>query len=42
MRWWSMIEQLTVDPQIRLGEFAGRLDTSDMPSTTLLALLALD
>jgi mRNA interferase MazF len=40
-----MIEQLTVvDPQVRLGEFAGRLDTSDMRAIddALLAVLALD
>jgi mRNA interferase MazF len=40
-----MIEQLTVvDPQVRLGEFAGRLDTSEMRAIddALRAVLALD
>lgn len=40
-----LVEQLTVvDPQTRLGEFAGRLDSSEMQAVdaALLALLALD
>ena len=40
-----MVEQLTVvDPQLRLGEFAGRLDTSEMHAVddALMAVLALD
>ena len=40
-----LVEQLTVvDPQTRLGEFAGRLDGSEMRAVdaALLALLALD
>lgn len=40
-----MVEQLTViDPQARLGEFAGRLDSSDMHAVdaALQAVLALD
>lgn len=40
-----MVEQLTVvDPQLRLGEFAGRLDTSEIHAVddALMAVLALD
>lgn len=40
-----LVEQLTVvDPQTRLGEFAGRLDGVEMRAVdaALLALLALD
>ena len=40
-----MVEQLTVvDPQIRLGEFAGRLDSSELQSldAALQVVLALD
>lgn len=40
-----MVEQLTVvDPETRLGKFAGRLDQSEMRAIdlALLALLALD
>jgi mRNA interferase MazF len=40
-----MVEQLTVvDPQLRLGEFAGRLDTFEMRAVddALMAVLALD
>lgn len=40
-----MVEQVTaVDPQTRLGEFAGRLDNSEMQavSAALQAVLALD
>ena len=40
-----MVEQLTVvDPETRLGKFAGRLDHSEMRAIdlALLALLALD
>lgn len=40
-----MVEQLTVvDPQARLGEFAGRLDAREMHDvdTALRAVLALD
>lgn len=40
-----MVEQLTViDPQHRLGEFVGRLDTIEMQAvdTALRAVLALD
>lgn len=40
-----MVEQMTVvDPQTRLGEFAGRLGSAEMHSVdeALLALLALD
>ncbi|MDQ2884179.1 MAG: type II toxin-antitoxin system PemK/MazF family toxin [Actinomycetota bacterium] len=40
-----MVEQLTViDPQTRLGEFAGRLNSSEMQavSAALLTVLALD
>ena len=40
-----MVEQLTVvDPQVRLGEFAGRLDSSEMRAVedALVAVLALD
>ena len=40
-----MVEQLTViDPQARLGEFAGRLDSAEMQavSAALQAVLALD
>lgn len=40
-----MVEQLTVvDPQTRLGEFAGRLDATEMRAvdSALLAVLALD
>ncbi|MHB8246942.1 MAG: type II toxin-antitoxin system PemK/MazF family toxin [Acidimicrobiales bacterium] len=40
-----MTEQLTVvDPQIRLGEFAGRLDSSELQSleAALQVVLALD
>jgi len=40
-----MVEQLTViDPQVRLGEFAGRLDASEMQAVdaALRAVLALD
>ena len=40
-----LVEQLTaVDPQTRLGEFAGRLDNSEMRAidVALLALLGLD
>ena len=40
-----MVEQLTViDPQLRLGEFAGRLATSEMRAVddALMAVLALD
>src|SRR5690625_3866593 len=40
-----MVEQLTViDPQARLGEFAGRLDSSDIQAVdaALQAVLALD
>lgn len=40
-----LVEQLTVvDPQTRLGEFAGRLDGSEMRAVdaALIALLALD
>lgn len=40
-----LVEQLTVvDPETRLGEFAGRLENSEMRALdlALLALLALD
>ncbi len=40
-----LVEQLTVvDPQVRLGEFAGRLDGAEMRAVdaALLAVLALD
>ena len=40
-----MVEQLTViDPQTRLGEFAGRLDSAEIHAVdaALLAVLALD
>jgi len=40
-----MVEQLTViDPQIRLGDFAGRLDSAEMHAvnSALQAVLALD
>lgn len=40
-----MVEQLTVvDPQVRLGEFAGRLDAAEMRAVdaALLAVLSLD
>lgn len=40
-----MVEQLTVvDPQARLGDFAGRLDDTEMRAVdaALLAVLALD
>lgn len=40
-----LVEQLTViDPQVRLGEFAGRLSHADMVAidTALRAVLALD
>ena len=40
-----LVEQLTViDPQLRLGEFAGRLDTEEMQAVdaALRAVLALD
>jgi mRNA interferase MazF len=40
-----MVEQLTViDPQIRLGNFAGRLDSSEMRAVdaALQTVLALD
>ena len=40
-----LVEQLTViDPQVRLGEFAGRLDHDELAAvdTALLAVLALD
>lgn len=40
-----MVEQLTaIDPAVRLGEFAGRLDHADMQAidTALRAMLALD
>ena len=40
-----MVEQLTViDPRLRLGEFAGRLDASEMRAVddALMAVLALD
>jgi mRNA interferase MazF len=40
-----MVEQLTVvDPQVRLGDFAGRLHSSEMRAVedALLAVLALD
>lgn len=40
-----MVEQLTaIDPQVRLGEFAGRLDGSEMHAVdaALQAALALD
>lgn len=40
-----LVEQLTaVDPEVRLGEFAGRLDRSEMQAVdaALLAVLALD
>ena len=40
-----MVEQLTViDPQTRLGEFAGRLDSAEMQAVNvaLQAVLALD
>lgn len=40
-----MVEQLTVvDPQARLGEFAGRLDSSEMQlvDTALNTVLGLD
>ncbi|MGH3272931.1 MAG: type II toxin-antitoxin system PemK/MazF family toxin [Streptosporangiaceae bacterium] len=40
-----MVEQLTViDPQTRLGDFAGRLDSSEMQAvnTALQSVLALD
>ena len=40
-----MVEQLTViDPESRLGEFAGRLDSADMQAvnSALQAVLALD
>lgn len=40
-----LVEQLTVvDPQTRLGEFAGRVDSSELRTVdaALLALLALD
>jgi mRNA interferase MazF len=40
-----MVEQLTViDPQYRLGEFAGRLETAEMHAvdTALRAVLGLD
>lgn len=40
-----LVEQLTViDPQTRLGEFAGRLDSAEMQAVddALLAVLALD
>lgn len=40
-----LVEQLTViDPQVRLGEFAGRLDSSELQAVNaaLQAVLALD
>lgn len=40
-----MLEQLTVvDPQVRLGDFAGRLDAAEMRAVdeALLAVLGLD
>lgn len=40
-----MVEQMTVvDPQTRLGQFAGRLGSAEMHAVdeALLALLALD
>ena len=40
-----MVEQLTVvEPQLRLGEFAGRLGTSELQAVdnALMAVLALD
>lgn len=40
-----MVEQLTViDPEARLGEFAGRLDAAEMRAVdaALLAVLGLD
>jgi mRNA interferase MazF len=40
-----MVEQLTVvDPQVRLGEFAGRLDAAELRTVdaALLAVLGLD
>ncbi len=40
-----MLEQLTaVDPQVRLGEFAGRLDTSELRAldAALMAVLGLN
>lgn len=40
-----MVEQLTViDPEVRLGEFAGRLSSTEMRAVdeALLAVLALD
>ncbi len=40
-----MVEQLTVvDPQVRLGEFAGRLDASELRAVdaALLVVLGLD
>ncbi len=40
-----MVEQLTVvDPEVRLGEFAGRLDAAELRAVddALRAVLALD